>query len=76
MESEPTVYAIPMKKRAVVSNFIKDSATVKTKEQPSMVLAKQNALDSSPTNPPEYLLYSNLSQAETNMASQITQTSK
>ncbi|XP_062523201.1 uncharacterized protein LOC134197867 isoform X2 [Corticium candelabrum] len=70
MDSEPTVYAIPMKKRAVVSPFIKESAAVTAEQQPSMILANQNALDSSSTNQTETLLYSNLSQAETNTASQ------
>ena len=76
MESEPTVYAIPMKKRAVVSPFIKESATVTAEQQPSMVLANKHALDSPQTNPLECLLYSNLSQAETNIASQVIPTSK
>ncbi len=71
MDSEPTVYAIPMKKRAVVSPFIKESAAVTAEQQPSMILANQNALDSSSTNQTETLLYSNLSQAETNTASQV-----
>ncbi len=76
MESEPTVYAIPMKKRAVVSPFIKESATVAAEEQLSIVLGNKHALDSSPTNPTECPLYSHLSQAETNMASQVIQTSE
>ncbi|XP_062499795.1 uncharacterized protein LOC134177095 isoform X2 [Corticium candelabrum] len=76
MESEPTVYAIPIKKRAVVSPFIKESATVTAEPQPSMVLASKHALDSSPTNPLECLLYSTLSQAETNMVSQVIPISK
>ncbi|XP_062500018.1 uncharacterized protein LOC134177251 [Corticium candelabrum] len=61
---------MPIKKRAVVSPFIKESATVTAERQPSMVLANVHPLDSSPTNPTECPLYSNLSQAETNMASQ------
>ncbi len=76
MESELTVYAILMKKRAVVSTCIKQSATVTAEEQPSMVLANKHALDSLPTNPTECLLYSNLSHAENNMASQVIPTSK
>ncbi len=76
MESEPTVYAMPTKKRAEVSPFIKDSATVTAEEQLSMVLANKHALDSSPTNPNECPLYSNSSQAETNTAAQVIQTSK
>ena len=75
MESEPTVYAMPMKKRAVVSPFIKESATV-TEEELSMVIANKHALDSPPTNPTECPLYLNLSEAKTNMASQVIQTSK
>ncbi len=76
MESEPTVYAMPIKKRAVVSPFIKESATVTAEEQLSIVLANKHALDSSPTNPTECLLYSNFSQAETNMGSHVIQTIK
>ena len=71
MESEPTVYAMPIKKRAVVSPFIKESATKTPEVQLSMVLANKHALDSLPTNPTECPLYSNLSQDETNMASQV-----
>ncbi|XP_062499837.1 uncharacterized protein LOC134177126 isoform X2 [Corticium candelabrum] len=76
MESKPTVYAMPMKKRAVISPFIRESAIVTVEEQPSMVLVNLHALVSSATNPTECPLYSNLSQAETNMASQLIQTSK
>ena len=74
MESEPTVHAMSMKQRAVVSPFINESATVTADEQLSVVLKNRHTLDSSPTDKTECPLYSNVSEAETSAASQVIQT--